>query len=339
MKYVGVILGFIFCASPLFAQAPSISYMMADEAKSQLQIHGSFGNTPGTVTIEDTTLGIASWSDSLIICSLPDSGQGAGGGVVVQTAMGKSNKRMLSIFSMVIDRTESDYEGVNGYVHSLDVRWKINWRADINYRGITSQFSFEISKTSYGLITYVYSSKRDAQYPSLDSANKSDSSITLKGIMDLKFHIIHFSLISLYSPDFNGHIVDYQIQGIPFDTTGVITGYKEYYDNGYSKGYDSVYNAKILFPPNLKSTVYQQFQIRDPIKIWTEDCSVKIKSETPLGTSTASLYSIDGRLLKRTKLDVSSPGVFTIDASDPHIHFVILVLQTEKGLITKKILF
>jgi hypothetical protein len=75
---------------------------MCDEAKSQLQIRGSFGLDSGSVMIEDTTLGIVSWSDSLIICSLPDSGKGAGGRVLLQTIHGISNKRMLSIFSVNI---------------------------------------------------------------------------------------------------------------------------------------------------------------------------------------------------------------------------------------------
>src|SRR5579872_3794142 len=90
----------VLCANPLYAQQPTISYLMCDEAKSQLQIRGSFGVDSGSVSIEDTTLGIVSWSDSLIICSLPDIGKGAGGGVVVKSTKGVSNKRILSIFSI-----------------------------------------------------------------------------------------------------------------------------------------------------------------------------------------------------------------------------------------------
>src|ERR1043165_581610 len=102
MRYYIFILSILFCASPLLAQQPTISYLMCDEAKSQLQIRGSFGTDSGSVTIEDTTLGIVSWSDSLIICDLPDSGKGVGGNVRVRTVSGVSNTRTLSIFSMMV---------------------------------------------------------------------------------------------------------------------------------------------------------------------------------------------------------------------------------------------
>src|SRR5438105_5539464 len=102
MKYVVSFL-VIFCSGILYSQQPSISYLMCDEAKSQLQIRGSFGMDSGSVTIEDTTLGIVFWSDSLIICNLPDSGKGAGGNVSVQTVRGVSNMRALSIFLITMD--------------------------------------------------------------------------------------------------------------------------------------------------------------------------------------------------------------------------------------------
>ena len=128
----------LFCESPLLAQQPSISYLMCDEAKSQLQIHGSFGTDSGSVSIEDTTLGIVSWSDSLIIASLPDSGKGAGGDVVVQTVNGVSNKRVFSIFSMMVDYLYWGWNAINpphDWFFAVGQRWSINWRADIGTRG------------------------------------------------------------------------------------------------------------------------------------------------------------------------------------------------------------
>ncbi len=70
-----------------------------------------------------------------------------------------------------------------------------------------------------------------------------------------------------------------------------------------------------------------------------ESDRIELQSTSPLGSTTASLYTIDGRLLKRTKLDISSPGIFSFDVSDVHTRFAILVLQTGRGVITKKILF
>src|SRR6185436_5811716 len=112
---------------------------MCDEEKSQLQIRGSFGVDSGSVSIEDTTLGIVSWSDSLIICDLPDSGKGAGGGVIVQTIKGQSSKRMLSIFSLNIDHPFwwLDHGSGQGKWYFIYHRiWEVSWRTDISTRPI-----------------------------------------------------------------------------------------------------------------------------------------------------------------------------------------------------------
>src|SRR5579872_5606264 len=145
----------VLCANPLYAQQPSISYLMCDEAKSQLQIRGSFGVNSGSVTIEDTTLGIVSWSDSLIICSLPDSGKGAGGHVEVKTVKGVSNERALSIFSAKVDYLYWGWSAISpphDWFCAAGQRWSISWRADIGFR--TNKFAqvipFEISKKSFG---------------------------------------------------------------------------------------------------------------------------------------------------------------------------------------------
>jgi len=100
------------------------------------------------------------------------------------------------------------------------------------------------------------------------------------------------------------------------------------------------YGGHILFPPNTKSSVLQPSQPNIvQIKITTNENLTTLQTETSLGSTTASLYTIDGKLLKQTKLDISAAGIYTIDVSDVHTRFALLVLQTEKGVITRKILF
>jgi photosystem II stability/assembly factor-like uncharacterized protein len=65
---------------------------------------------------------------------------------------------------------------------------------------------------------------------------------------------------------------------------------------------------------------------------------IEIQSSSNLGPTNTSLYSIDGRLLKRTKLNISAAGEYSIDVSDVHTHFAFLVLQTGKGVSTRKLL-
>ncbi|MDP4218938.1 MAG: hypothetical protein Q8916_09805 [Bacteroidota bacterium] len=64
---------------------------------------------------------------------------------------------------------------------------------------------------------------------------------------------------------------------------------------------------------------------------------ISIRSKTPLGITTASLYTIDGRLLQQEKFNIAPSEKHTIDLANLHTHFLILILQTNKRVITKKI--
>jgi hypothetical protein len=322
-------------ASPLFAQQPSISYLMCDEAKSQLQIHGSFGIDSGSVSIEDTTLGVVSWSDSLIICDLPDSGKGAGGGVEVQTKNGVSNKRMLSIVNIRVLRDIYYYSSRDVWYPYGIVMWNIITRADLNFR--SSIYPYEVSKSSN-----VYCAFYGNPIPIIwrdSSLSMKDSSFSVYGIIDPSNNriLVHGDVQvigHIYPDDFE----NLKPKNIVFDSLGIIIPLISVGGWANHKWYDTI-TGHILFFENLKNSVTSNNQVIDPIRIYQVNNSVVIHSENPVRSFTASLYSIDGRLLKRTKLDISSPEIFPIDVSDVHTHFAILVLQTEKGVITRKLLF
>jgi hypothetical protein len=345
MKYLIWISILLLCANPLFAQQPTISYLMCDEAKSQLQIHGSFGVDSGSVSIEDTTLGIVSWSDSLIICNLPDSGKGAGGNVVVQTAKGVSNKRVLSIFQLDIYDGRVGYES-NGYVVILgEYEWYCNWRADISTRpsGIKPSFSFEISKTSFGTAA---ATPTGMLLHWRDSSLLGDTSISVKGTLDIDSDLISLSNIYMgcgfpQQGSATGDKLFIPSTRLQFDSLGHVYTVRDSFAQ-YDEFTEDYYNVSgdILFPPGLKSKVLlSSISNADQVNIFATGNQINIQSQSPLGATTASLYTIDGRLLKRTKLDISSPGEYTLDVSDLHTHFAILVLQMAKGVITRKILF
>jgi hypothetical protein len=203
----------LLSAGALYAQVPHIDYMMADEAKSQLQIHGTFGpDHTGNALIEGVPCSIRFWSDTMVICDLPDSGAGSGGHVTVEQMSGTSNTRMLSIFVMTIENPFF-YVGYQSNIGTIfgpgagQTIWNVNWRADIASRpkNVSSLVQFEISKSSKGtwkLLTYP-----NVELCSSDSLHFSDSSIALFGQLDLiKFKVI-FMLTRMQSYPDNGVVI------------------------------------------------------------------------------------------------------------------------------------
>ncbi len=356
MKYILSLLVIILCGNRLLAQQPSISYLLVDEAKSRLLIHGSFGIDSGSVSIEDTTLGIISWSDSLIICDLPDSGKGAGGHVEVQTLHGLSNKRVLSIFSLMVDYLYWGWKGVSP-PHELYLgegqRWSLNWRADIRtHPNNSNAIRFEISKSSYGnyiQVPYIPGYNfppPNYQFPWRDSSSVTDSSISMKGSMDLTSFRIKFDTLKMsyarLAQFFPGKYIPSTIN---FDTNGYISNYIHVQDHLPVENYesDSLYNAKILFAPGTRNSVSNPSQNNPDLinifyNIGSEDHIIKLHTSSSFGETTASLYSIDGRLLKREKISIPAPGIYSFDVSGLHTQLGFFMLQSAKGVVARKVM-
>jgi hypothetical protein len=355
MKYTILFL-LIFSAIPLLAQQPTISYLMCDEAKSQLQIRGSFGSDSGSVVIENIPLAILSWSDSLIICSLPTSGATSGGKVQVNSLKGVSNQKTLSVFNAEIVHYLYHYNHnplYDAFFQDGVLVWNVSWRADIQDRDTTNSIvPFEASLISKGFVypSFTYPSAPFLILPFADTAHLTDSCISFSGIIDLSHWKINFNPAKILLPSgiaasSDGGNIDannfYLPLSIDFDTLGYLSGYidsaTDYFS--YTKKTNILHYQSMTFPPATKNVVnISQSDISDCLDF--ERISRQLISFLlpPFGSTTASLYSIDGRLLKRTKLDISAAGEYSIDVRDVHTHFAFLVLQTGKGVITRKVI-
>jgi len=78
------------------AQVPHIDHLAIDDPTGRLTIFGSFGWTPGTVTIDSVLTPWSFWSVDSIVCSIPDNGRGSCGAILVTNSTGPSNGRILS---------------------------------------------------------------------------------------------------------------------------------------------------------------------------------------------------------------------------------------------------
>jgi hypothetical protein len=343
MKIFLVFLFILICES-LRAQAPVIDYLQVDEAKSQLWVVGKFGIDSGSVTIEDTTLGLVSWSDTMIICGLPDSGKGAGGAVRVQTIGGTSAQRLLSVFVLHIVKGQFSYSNHFGWSRVWSIILNCNWRGDIN-RGdrFDSTFTFESSKSSSGYIGNT--SILLGTFAWGDTTNNLNHTFSLQGSINFNQSSITGSIARLhgnygYSTDSN-----IRLRTLTFDSSGILFGYRDTGEEFSLKKWDDSASGKILFPPFTKSTISQLSNGSNPdlIKIshdfTSENQTISVEAIKPLGEVTTSLFTIDGRLLRKTLTNISEPGFYDFDISGIDHQIGFLLFENKNWSLVKKIVF
>jgi hypothetical protein len=344
----------LIIAKTICAQVPHIDYLIADEAKSQLQIHGRF-SPDATVKIENLPQEIISYHDTLLICTLADSGAGSGGHIVVNQATGISNIRTLSIIKLNIDHLYWYFAGRGGFALIVGQRWNINWRADIGRRGanLPQIIPFEASKTSTG--TYIPGAAPvGSSYilPWSDtSAQIQDSSISLSGTIDLDSSLINFKWARMYlsrliAPYHFTGIVDsiYHPLSISFDTSGKIKGY---IDSNHAsspsdkKKVDSLYEQEILFPPGVSSSVIHSnlLNTSSGLNVIFQNRNVFIISDKTCGETEILLYGIDGKKTEEIKINISNPGKYFVPFSKPLVGCGIIIIKTRNDVFLRKIIF
>jgi len=75
---------------------PTIEFLMMNEPSDELWIEGKFGDQQGTVTVDGIGVAIADWTNEEIKVTLPKTGQGSAGDVIVTVHGKESNKRRLT---------------------------------------------------------------------------------------------------------------------------------------------------------------------------------------------------------------------------------------------------
>jgi hypothetical protein len=315
-----VILVLVLCAGGVFAQAPVIDHLEVDEVKQQLKIFGTISSLSGEVTIDDTLVNIVSWTDSLIIVMLPDSGRGSGGDVIIKDINGSSNKRTLSVFKATILNTLFYYynnPNIGGYSNVDDRFWHTVWRADIGRRNSISDslVRFELSRSSYGIRSrngYIDIGLRWA-----DTSSIADSSVSMSGSINLVQNkvIIDSAVLRSTVPSPYLYRISYIPWQIKFDSSGYLSGY---IDTAYCPSptgpdlcrNNRLYNQQLLFPPSPKSAVRDAKLMDDGVTAIFEviDNKVKIILSTPKQTDAAiSLVGI--RRGQVMFLEVSIKGI------------------------------
>lgn len=155
MKYI-VVFFLLVSVRTSSAQAPAINYFFVDEPSRTLFIHGSkFGLDSGSVTVDSVRMPITRWSDTLVACSMPDSGRGFAGEVKVALTNGTATLSLLSGLNFVVHYMyyiqPPDYRMTEAY-------WYVKLRVDLLHlsrltgttlcasRSTTSNFNIQSSE-------------------------------------------------------------------------------------------------------------------------------------------------------------------------------------------------
>lgn len=112
---------------PIFA--PSIKRMQVDESEDKLHLHGHFGTEPGTVKVDGTAVA-AQWAADHLVCTLPRTGAGASGDVVVEVRSVKSNARQLTEWPVPLQYTWTSPGDMTGT--KVEGSGTLRLRADID---------------------------------------------------------------------------------------------------------------------------------------------------------------------------------------------------------------
>jgi hypothetical protein len=96
-NFLPILISIIFCSTGSYSQ-PRLDFLTVDEWHGQLAAEGHFGFAKGSIWVNDVELAVKTWTDSIIIAAISDSGVGSAGPVVIGALGYKTEPRMLSRF-------------------------------------------------------------------------------------------------------------------------------------------------------------------------------------------------------------------------------------------------
>lgn len=106
---------------------PTIQRLQVSEEQEKLFIHGGFGSRQGKVTIGGSSVSIDNWSEKTISVSLPRSGAGSYGDVVVEVEGRKSNIVPLTEWRGKLTYTEETLGTLK-----REMEWDLHLRGDVH---------------------------------------------------------------------------------------------------------------------------------------------------------------------------------------------------------------
>ncbi len=165
----------IFClilmlllASPTFAQQPRIDSIAVDEEKGKLVLHGIFQNSASAVvTVDSVSLPVILASDTMVRATIPVSGKGSSGQIVLNINGKESNKKLLTYLHFYAHHLWR-YNSSPGYSEFSSNDDNIHIRLD--FSNFPSEGSFALAPSLLSNCNDVASGSKGYGGPTFDSS-------------------------------------------------------------------------------------------------------------------------------------------------------------------------
>jgi hypothetical protein len=144
MKTFLLVLAILSSALAAHAQSRIDSMKIVTESSS-LEIYGEFA-AEGSVTVEDISLPVTSWSNSLIVCTIQDTGRGSAGAVIVSSEGQNSEPKNITLWegSWSQDYVERHSRDI-GNAQSLQYRVRLDLHDAILHQQRYSRYALDSS--------------------------------------------------------------------------------------------------------------------------------------------------------------------------------------------------
>ncbi|HET9136981.1 MAG TPA: T9SS type A sorting domain-containing protein, partial [Candidatus Kapabacteria bacterium] len=209
------------------AQPPRIDSMRIDESKGLLSLYGDFGSVQGKVWCDSIELTIISWSNSIIVSSIPIDGKGSAGPVIVESDGIRSNIRLISMWECSFDKNASQYHTQGSTIDYEHVSSLFRFRLDIQslliHNSIPKKIDFQ---TFYSRIIHTYMGDR-YHFTEIDTNKKTGCLFVFS--KEINFNLLVSSTITVSGDTLNYFrtLLDSSLQILtygdgPIDNTGHI---------------------------------------------------------------------------------------------------------------------
>ncbi len=249
---------FLLFASASYGQ-PVIDHMLIDESNGELQIIGTFGSIEGKVWVDSVEMPVKSWTDTLVIASIPDTCRGSAGSVVIGANGTQSEGRMITEWGLKIFYIAS-LGNSQGY-EETDANFTLYWRLDIHsllknnkmsellsFTGTHQSNTFQLYKNSYS----------DQNQRVIDSSKYIDSSYSYNGYFYPNQRRVDFDIkINVYDISWKFGLGRYFVGNCHFDSLFKLISFQTGNGQG-SGGWGQLDTSfKFIFPPPPKVIALQ----------------------------------------------------------------------------------